>query len=185
MPIWAWILIALAAVVIVALAAWQALARRRSEHLRDRFGDEYERTVEARGGRRAAESELAEREERRDQLDISPASRDRYAAGWRQVQAQFVDDPYAALRAADSLVNSVMTERGYPMDEFDRRAADVSVDHPDVVENYRRAHTVALDGERGRVSTEDRRRAMKHYRALFDELLEPDSVNGNRRGEVS
>jgi hypothetical protein len=192
MPTWAWIVIAVAAVVAVGLIAWQAAARRRTARLRDRFGDEYQRTVESHGDRRAAESELADRVERRERLDIRPlsgASRNRYAAGWRQVQAQFVDDPRAALLAADSLVTSVMTERGYPMDDFEQRSADVSVDHPDVVENYRRAHELSRGGERGRGSTEERRRAMKHYRALFDELLEPEARqadgNSNQLSEVS
>jgi hypothetical protein len=192
MPNWAWIVIAVVAVVAVGVIAWQAAARRRTGKLRETFGDEYERTVESRGDRRAAESELADRVERRQDLEIRPlsaASRDRYAAGWRQVQAQFVDDPRAALRAADSLVGSVMTERGYPMDDFEQRSADVSVDHPDVVDNYRRAHELSLGSERGKGSTEDRRRAMKHYRALFDELLEPEARqtdgNSNQLSEVS
>ncbi len=178
MPVWVWILIAVGAAVILGAAAWQVAARRRTARLRGRFGPEYDRTIERRRGRRSdAESELAERERRREELRIrplSPASRERYSESWHDVQAEFVDDPSAAIRRADALVIEVMRERGYPTDDFEQRAADVSVDHPDVVENYRAAHEIARASARGEASTEDLRQAMTHYRALFEDLLTTD-----------
>jgi len=104
---------------------------------------------------------------------LSPASRDRYLQSWESVQAQFVDDPRGAVAGADSLIQSVMADRGYPVDDFEQRAADVSVDHPRVVENYRHGHELARASAQGNDSTEDLRQAMRHYRALFDELVEP------------
>jgi hypothetical protein len=171
-------LIVVAAIVIVALVAWRALATRRTRHLRERFGPEYDRTADAAGGKRDAEADLAKREERREQLNIRPLpaeSRERYVAEWRSVQERFVDAPEVAVAAADGLVSSVMRDRGYPMDDFEQRAADVSVDYPQVVENYRAAHRVSEGIERGEASTEDQRKAMQHYRSLFDELLDSGS----------
>ena len=183
MPDWVWIVIVAVAVVLVAAATWQIATKRRSERLRDRFGTEYDRTIERRGGgRRAAETELAEREQRREQLQIrplSPAARERYMTSWREVQAQFVDDPDGAIRDADALVTAVMRERGYPMENFEQRAADISVDHPEVVENYRAAHRISVVSDRNQASTEDVRQAIRHYRALFEDLLE---TNGRRAG---
>ena len=176
MPTWAWIVIAVAAVALVALLAVAALTRRRTSELRERFGPEYDRTVEERGGRRPAEAELASRVERRERLEIrhlSSESRERYLESWQQVQAEFVDEPAGAVNKADRLVTAVMDDRGYPMDEFERRAADISVDYPQVVERYRSAHGIARKNEEGEATTEDLRQAMKHYRALFEELLEP------------
>jgi C4-dicarboxylate-specific signal transduction histidine kinase len=175
MPVWGWILIAVAAVALLALLAAVALWRRRTSLLRQRFGREYDRTVERHGRRRAAEAELQSRVERRERLDIRPlppAAREGYLESWRQVQTEFVDDPAGAVRNADALVISVMSERGYPMDDFERRAADVSVDYPQVVERYRSGHGIAQKSEGGEATTEDLRQAMKHYRALFDDLLE-------------
>ena len=178
MPGWVWILIAVGAALVLGVAAWQVAARRRTARLRERFGPEYNRAIERSGGRRGdAESELAERERRREELRIRPlshASRERYGESWRDVQAEFVDDPEGAIQRADSLVISVMDERGYPTDDFEQRAADVSVDHPDVVENYRAAHAIARASARGEASTEDLRQAMRHYRALFEDLLATD-----------
>jgi hypothetical protein len=175
MPIWAWILIAVAVVALV-VGAYAALTRRRTTQLQDRFGPEYDRTLERRGGRRDAEAELSTRVERREQLDIRPLSaesRERYLGAWRDVQAKFVDDPPGAVTDADGLVGSVMKERGYPLDDFEQRADDISVDHPQVVERYRSAHGIAQKNAQGQATTEDLRQAIQHYRALFDDLLEP------------
>jgi hypothetical protein len=175
MDTWVWIVIAAAAVVVVLLAVWWVASRkRRTDHLREGFGPEYDRTLEEAGSRREAESELSDREKRREELDIrplAPGTRDRFADRWSTVQERFVDDPSAALQEAHELVVEVMGERGYPTDDFEQRAADVSVDHPHVVENYRSAHAIT---ERSDADTEDQRQAMVHYRALFDELLETE-----------
>jgi hypothetical protein len=162
-------------VVLLAAAAFFAWQRQRSRRLQERFGPEYDRTLERSGDRRAAEAVLAEREQRRRKLDVvelEPAARDRYRDAWQATQGKFVDDPVSATREADELVSSVMGERGYPIDEFEQRAADISVDHPRVVEDYRAAHAVSLANERGLASTDDLRQAFVHYRALFTELLE-------------
>lgn len=176
MPGWAWVLIAIAAVAVVALVARLAFAQRRTDKLQERFGPEYDRAVGATESKREAEAELVAREERRDQLEISelsPAARDRYSKHWQLVQSEFVDDPRAAVAGADSLIQAVMQERGYPVEDFEQRAADVSVDHPEVVENYRKGHRLAEASAGGSDSTEDLRLAMRHYRALFTELVEP------------
>jgi hypothetical protein len=155
---------------------WSVFARRRTGRLQDQFGPEYDRTVDSADSRRKAEAELQAREERRRELDIRPlteAARSRYVETWRITQAQFVDDPRGAVRSADSLIQSVMADRGYPVDDFEQRAADISVDHPHVVENYREGHRLALESAGGDESTESLRQAMRHYRALFDELVEP------------
>jgi hypothetical protein len=175
MPGWAWALIVIAAVVVVALVIWRALADRRTRGLRDRFGPEYDRTLDDAETKREAEAELAARAERRDELEITPlppGARERYVAEWQRVQARFVDDPDGAAREADMLIQSVMKDRGYPMDDFEQRAADVSVDHPRVVEDYREAHRLTRASALGDATTEDLRRAMQHYRSLFDELVE-------------
>jgi hypothetical protein len=175
MPVWGWILIAVAAVAVVALVVVAGMSRRRTSRLQERFGPEYDRTLGRRGDRRAGEKELQSRVERREGLDIRPLSRgarERYLESWRQVQARFVDDPSGAVEDADRLVKAVMSERGYPVDDFDRRAADISVDHPEVVERYRSAHGIARKNQGGEATTEDLRQATKHYRALFTELLE-------------
>ena len=160
----------LAALVLLALAA---MRKRRSEQLREGFGPEYDHVVEETGDRRAAERELSERRKRHEELDIvslSDGVRARYAEEWKQVQARFVDEPEAAVHDADQLVQRVMSDRGYPVaDDFERRAADVSVDYPDVVENFRDGHRLA-----GESDTESLRQAMVHFRSLFAELLESD-----------
>jgi len=169
-------MIAVLIIVIVALLAvvgMLAYRQRRSAQLREGFGPEYDRVVDERGDQREAEAELRERRDRRSTYDIKPlgaADRDRYGERWRETQAKFVDQPASALTDADELLSAVMRDRGYPVEDFDQQAADVSVDHPDVVDHYRQAH--AIHGRR-RASTEDLRQAMVHYRALFAELLEP------------
>ena len=175
MPMWAWIIIVAAAVLVVVAVAAIYTRSRKTRGLQEQFGSEYDRTVDERGGRRDAERELMERTKQRDRLDIIPLSddaRDRYADSWRTVQNQFVDDPSGAVHEADRLVTEVMRERGYPIDDFEQRAADISVDHPDVVENYRAGHDLYVKEERGDAGTEDLRQAFVHYRALFAELLE-------------
>lgn len=177
MPVWGWILIG--AIVVIALVAVAVVGRsvggrKRTERLQSRFGPEYERTVGTVGDQRAAEKELAAREHKRAKLDIvalSPEARNNYADSWRKVQTAFVDDPTGAVGEADSLVSRVMRDRGYPVDDFEQRAADISVDHPQVVENYRTAHRIHRSQEAGTVSTEEQREAFVHYRALFEELL--------------
>ena len=179
MPTWGWILIVVAAVAVVALLAWSAYRMRRRKRLQGRFGSEYERTVAGAPSRREAESELSEREKRREELAIrplAPQSRDSYLGRWKNAQEHFVDDPEAAVGEADRLIQEVMRERGYPVDDFDQRAADLSVDHPDVISNYRAAHGISIANDRGKASTEDLRTAMVHYRALFTELLETESA---------
>lgn len=174
MPVWAWIVIGIGVAVVVALA-WLGMERQRSQHLEEKFGPEYGRAVEEHGDRRAAESELRDREQTRKQLEIKPLSdrqRETYERDWEQVQTDFVDNPPGAVAEADRLVAEVMRERGYPVDDFEQQAAVVSVDHPDVVANYREGHAIYLSFDRGDASTEDLRRALQHYRALFDELLE-------------
>jgi len=167
-------IIAIVAVVLVviALVAWR---QQRSRRLRDRFGSEYDRTIDDADSRRAAEQELRERERRREELDIRPlddASRTRYAEQWAGIQQRFVDAPAESVAEADVLVMQVMRDQGYPVDDFDRRAADISVDHPDVVDHYRSAHDVAGRSRTAGCSTEELREAVVHYRALFERLLE-------------
>ena len=178
MDTWIWVVIAVVAAAIVLAVIWSALRARRSQELRERFGPEYDRVAADAPTKREAESELRAREERREQLEIRPLSaeqRERYQARWTAVQAEFVDDPAGAVTEADSLIQAVMRERGYPVDDFDTRAADLSVDHPDVVENYRAGHGIATAHERGKAGTEELRKAVQHYRALFEDLLEIDS----------
>ena len=183
MPSWGWVLIAIGIVVILALVAWSAYAGRRRRRLQDRFGPEYDRTVADAPSRREAESELTERQKRREELQIrplAPESRDRYASRWHNTQAKFVDEPEEAVGEADSLIQEVMRERGYPVEDFDQRASDLSVDHPEVISNYRAAHGISVANERGKASTEDLRTAMVHYRALFVELLETEPAQVSR-----
>jgi FtsZ-interacting cell division protein ZipA len=169
--------IVIVAIVLIALVVGAlVLARqRRSQQLQEGFGPEYERTVSERGDRKQAETELIERRKRHDSFEIrelDPAARDRYADRWRSAQRRFVDQPGPAVGEADALVMEVMRDRGYPVaDEFEQRAADVSVDHPQVVEHYRAAHEISGRATAGEASTEDLRQAMVHFRGLFVELL--------------
>ena len=184
MPTWGWILIAVAAVVVCAAIAWNAYrTRRRRAGLQESFGPEYDRTVADAPSRRQAEADLAERQKRRDELDIAPVrpeARERYSERWSEAQERFVDDPAGAVGDADGLIQEVMRERGYPVQDFDQRANDVSVDHPEVVSNYRAAHGISIANERDKASTEDLRTAMVHYRALFRELLEAEPAETRR-----
>jgi hypothetical protein len=151
--------------------------KRRSERLREQFGPEYERVVAARG-RRQGEGELEARTARRDRLEIHPLENglgDRYREVWEDLQARFVEMPAATVGQANGLVIDVMRDRGYPIDDFDQRAADISVDHPHLVENYRLARGVAVANDEGRASTEDLRQAMVHFGAVLDELLDLES----------
>jgi FtsZ-interacting cell division protein ZipA len=177
MDTWVWIVIAVVAVAVVLGVVWGATRARRTGALKDTFGPEYDRTVEQAGDKRAAESELLDRQKQHEQLDIrplSPEARDRYVERWRSTQTRFVDDPKGAVLEADTLVQEVMRERGYPTEDFERRVADISVEHPDLVERYRTAHGIAEAAERDEASTEDMRHSVRHYRALFAELLEVD-----------
>lgn len=184
------IVIALVVVVVVVAAIVAASTQRRTAQLHRTFGPEYDRTVATAGDRRIAEKELAGRVDRRGQLRIVPLSdqaRVQYVQSWRQIQADFVDAPAQSVQAADVLVARVMSDRGYPMTEFEQRAADISVDHPDVVENYRLAHDTSLNSVQNRATTEDLRRAMTQYRALFEQLLGPGDIvsTPNAQAEMS
>jgi len=162
------------AAVIVAVIGFLLARKRRSEKLRERFGPEYDRVLKKEGGVRSAEGVLEMRAKRREQFSLRPlseSSRVDFTGRWKAVQAQFVDEPKGAVAQADALVNELMAARGYPMADFEQRAADISVDHPAVVENYRTAHAIALRHSSGQASTEDLRKAMVHYRTLFEELL--------------
>jgi FtsZ-interacting cell division protein ZipA len=177
MDTWVWIVIAAAVVVVLLAIVWSATRAKRTRSLQDTFGREYDRTVDQAGDRRAAEQELLERQKQHDKLDIrplSPESRERYVRRWQSTQTRFVDDPRGAVAEADTLVQEVMQERGYPTKDFERRVADISVDHPDLVEKYRTADGIARASERGESSTEDMRQSVRHYRALLAELLETD-----------
>ncbi len=160
---------------VLALSAWLMQRRHQSQHLRQRFGPEYTRTMDDLGSRDKAEAELLARERRVQRMHIvalAPTDAARYAQEWKLLQGRFVDDPRHTLAEADLLVRELMLQRGYPMADFERRAADISVDHPNVVEHYRAAHDIALRDQRAETSTEDLRQAVVHYHALFDDLLE-------------
>jgi hypothetical protein len=173
------IIVVVIAVLVIAIAAYLAMRKRRSLRLRERFGPEYDRVVRHEGDVRKGEGVLEFREKRRERFELrtlSPVDRSSFEQRWDEVQARFVDDPKGAVTVADSLVMEVMQARGYPVGDFEQRAADVSVDHPLVVENYRSAHDIALRHNRGQASTEDLRKAMVHYRTLFQELLETNRL---------
>ncbi|MFF4895374.1 hypothetical protein [Streptomyces sp. NPDC001068] len=166
--------IIIAVVVVLAVAAVVIALMARRRHLRERFGPEYERTMESSGGRLAAERELREREKRHDALDIKPlppVSRDRYTREWSNVQDEFVDRPQDAVHDADQLVTSLMHDRGYPTEGFDQQTKDLSVEHGRTLEHYRAAHEVEALSAHSRATTEQLRGAMVHYRTLFNELL--------------
>jgi hypothetical protein len=181
-----------AVVLIVALGAivaWVVMQRQRTQRLRQRFGPEYTRTVDEFGGRTKAEAELAKREQRVARLNITalaPADAARFSQAWNALQSRFIDNPKGVVAEADHLVRDLMEKRGYPMGDFERRAADISVDHPDVVTTYRAAQAIAVRDERGEADTEELRKAVVHYRTLFDELLEvkPASTAHTSAGPV-
>src|SRR5688500_20011737 len=170
-------------VLLLALAAWTYTSRRRRVNLRERFGPEYERTVEAVGPARA-ESILQERAERGSRFNLHKLTHeqtDAFAREWGRIQSRIVDDREGAVGEADLLVTQVMTARGYLLEDFDRRAADLSVDHPVGVQHYRTARTLALRRQRGEAGTEEMRQAVVNYRALVDELLEVETHDAHRR----
>jgi hypothetical protein len=174
-----WVLLAVVVVLLVIIGALIA-RQQRSRRLQDQFGPEYGRAVAQQGDRRAAEKELADRRERVGKLEIrplDPAVRGRYLEQWAAAQRYFVDEPVGAVGQAHELVQRVMHDRGYPVDEdFEQRTADISVEHPAVVENYRAAHGISVRAGNGQASTEQLRQAMVHFRALFDDLLAPDDA---------
>jgi len=169
------ILAGVAVLALIALAVWFFYKKKQSHRLQERFGPEYGRTVDELGGRTKAESELKAREKRVERLDIlplTPAEAARFSQDWNALQGRFVDNPKSAVVQADQLVRELMLKRGYPMGDFERRAADISVDHPAVVDHYRAAQAIAVRDKRGEANTEELRKAVVHYRDLFDELLE-------------
>ena len=178
------VIVVVVAVAGIAAFAFVASRKRRSQKLRERFGPEYDRVLRQEGDARKAEGVLEFREKRREKFTLRPlseADRSSFGVRWNEVQARFVDDPRGVVTVADSLVTDVMQKRGYPIGEFEQRAADISVDHPVVVDNYRAAHDIAARHSAGKASTEDLRQAMVHYRALFQELLEERPIQ-QRRG---
>jgi hypothetical protein len=189
---WSWIILTIAAIVIAALAGatlWRNGRVRRRRELRERFGPEYERLVAEYGDSARAEAELESRARRVRKLSIkelSPGERDAFARAWQETQERFVDTPGMAVRSAHELVERVMGARGYPVDDFDQRIADLSVDHAAVIQHYRAAHALHEANQQGREDTEELRQAMVHYRALFAELLGvPEPSPGSQRLETA
>ena len=175
------VLVVVVVVAIVAIAL--ILMQRRKAALRQRFGSEYDRAVQEGGSERKAQAMLQEREKRVEKFRIrslDPAERQQFAEHWHAVQSRFVDDPRGAVTEADDSVITLMKTRGYPMADFEQRAADLSVDHPHVVSNYRAAHEIAMRHRQGQASTEDLRQAMIHYRSLFEDLLNGVKPEANR-----
>jgi len=173
------LIIGLAVIVIAGIAAWLFFRKRRTGKLRTKFGGaEYDRALKEDGSRRHAEAGLKERTERVENLNIRPLAagdRARFVESWSRVQARFVDGPGGAVTEADQLLRDVMSTRGYPVSDFEQQAADISVDHPLVMENYRTAHAIAVRQTQGQANTEDLRQAMIHYRTLFEDLVgEPE-----------
>jgi hypothetical protein len=167
------VLIVIAAAAVIA-AVFMYIQKERTKRLRARFGPEYDRLVHGSGNQRTAEEELLRRQKRIEKFhirELNQAEVERFSESWRTVQAQFVDAPRESVAQADRLVREVMTTRGYPMSNFEQSAADISVDHPRVVQNYRAAHELASRDAAGKATTEDLRQAMVHYRALFEDLL--------------
>jgi hypothetical protein len=191
---WVWAVIIAAAVILVIAAAWAAARRRQRQQTLSRFGPEYDRALQEHGDRRAAERDLLDRARRRDEFQLRPLTaeaRRRYREEWHGIQARFVDAPEESIGAADRLLDRVMRERGYPVDDlgaFDEKAAVVSVDHPDIVEEYRAARAVQQRNAQRLASTDELRRAVLRYRSLFEALLDdrPDQIDldGDRRRET-
>jgi hypothetical protein len=173
----------LAFILVVGVAVYIIHRRKTTAGLRKRFGSEYDRAVQEHGSERKAETRLADRETRVDSLkirDLTATERLRFLAEWQTVQSRFVDHPKGAVTEADELVASLLQARGYPVSSFDQRAADISVDHPGLMENYRSAHAIAVRGSEVEATTEELRTAMIHYRAIFDELVQAPSVMEHR-----
>ena len=163
------------AIVAVAVAAWALVQKEKTRKLKNKFVQEYDRVIEQEKNAYRGEALLDERQKRVARLNIRALTReecDTYSARWRTVQEHFVDDPGDAVAQADSLVTDAMRLRGYPMSDFEQRAADLSVDHPTAVEDYRVAHSIAVRDAEGSASTEDLRKAMQHYRSLFEHVLD-------------
>ena len=176
-------ILVIAVVAVLGIAMWAYLNRQNREKLKQLFGPEYERTVEETGDPAKADDILRKRVARVDRFKLRPLNRqqaDAFTEQWRRVQARFVDDPDAAVSEADNLVTQVMTARGYPLEDFERRAEDVSVDHPRVVENYRTAKGLIERRARGDAGTEELRQAVVNYRALFDDLLDVEDRQRRR-----
>jgi len=172
------IILVIVLLIVIGAVAWIVMQRRRSEELRERFGPEYKRALEELGDPGRAEAELQAREKRIAKLDIrtlTDSEYQRFAEAWRTTQSHFVDEPSAAIKQAERLVVDLMRTRGYPIGDFDQRAADISVDHPGVVEHYRAARAIAITNEREEADTEQLRQAIVHYRALFEDLLETNA----------
>lgn len=173
------LLVIVIAVLLVGLAYWFIQRQNRSKGLKDRFGAEYARTMDTAGTRGEGEKQLVEREKRVESFhlkDLDPREAQRFGDEWRNTQGRFVDNPGGAIHEADSLVQQVMSARGYPVTNFEQQAQDISVDHPEVLSNFRAAHAIAEGNAISPASTEALRQAMIHYRALFDELLAPAEV---------
>ena len=169
------VILTIVVVVLIALGLFILIRQRRSQSLREQFGPEYRHAVKQYGDASKAEAELAAREKRVHKLEIrvlAPEEHNRFADAWRKAQTRFVDEPSKAIGEANGLIKEVMQTRGYPVGDFEQRTADISVDHPNVVTNYRAAHYIASRNNKGEATTEDLRQAMVHYRSLFEELLD-------------
>jgi len=173
------LIVVLVLVVGVVLALVYSSRNRRSSRLQDKFGSEYDHTVQAMGGKKKAQKELEERQKHVNTLEIhplSPSERAHYLTDWAVVQSKFVDQPGEAIGNADRLINEVMQSRGYPVADFEQRAADISVNYPTLVSNYRAARAIAIKNEQHKADTEELRQAMIYYRSLFDELVLSEAV---------
>lgn len=178
MDTWVWIVIVVALVVVIALVVAMMMSRRRRSHLKERFGPEYDHTVEGSDSRRSAEQDLREREQRHAELDLhalAPQARDRYQGQWTELQARFVDRPQVAVADADAVIGQLMRDIGYPVENFDSNADLISVSHPNVVARYREGHAIYTKTVEGTASTEDLRQGVIAYRSLFDELMREDA----------
>ena len=178
------IAVVLILVIIVAILGLVFSRRKRSDKLQEKFGPEYDRTVQSMGSEKKAQTELDERQKHVGTLDIRPLSvseHDRYLPEWTAVQSKFVDEPGQAIVDADRLIMEVMQIRGYPVSDFEQRAADISVNYPALVTNYRGAREIANKNKLGQASTEELRQAMIYYRSLFEELLRPETVVGKEK----
>jgi hypothetical protein len=182
------IVIVVAVVVIAAfvIAGYQMARRKRTERLQEQYGPEYDRAIDQADNQRAAESELVDRSKRHEKLELrtlDASEREDFERRWTDVQGQFVDDPSSAVRNADRLVVDVMSARGYPIEDFDQRADDLSVDHAEVTQRYRDARRISHANEEGNADTEDLRQAVTSYRSLVQALLDGDG-DSSRRDET-